>query len=274
MHGAERSARTINFMEEQILELLGRKDYAPMNVPELLRALNLPPNRQQDLQNVLRLLEKSGRIVRTKGNRYIEPREADLIPGKIRINRGGKGFLQPDDSSIKEIAIPENSTGTALNEDRVLVRRDVRPLGLRHRDGGESTGSVIRILERHRTQLVGTLQRSKQFLYVIPDDPRIPHDVYVPEPRDVCRPAQVGDKVVVELREWESRHTNPEGEIIEVLGAPDEEGVDMLSVLRHYQLPLHFPKPALAEARSFGTTVKAEELKGRTDCRNDLVITI
>ena len=62
-------------------------------------------------------------------------------------------------------------------------------------------------------------------------------------------PAHVGDKVVVELQEWESRHTNPEGEIIEVLGAPDEEGVDMLSVLRQYDLPLHFPKTVLQEAR-------------------------
>ena len=66
------------------------------------------------------------------------------------------------------------------------------------------------------------------------------------EPRDVGRPAHVGDKVVVELREWESRHTNPEGEIIEVLGSPDEEGVDMLSVLRQYNLPLHFPESRAA----------------------------
>ena len=76
---------------------------------------------------------------------------------------------------------------------------------------------------------------------MIPDDPRIPHDIYVPPPKDVGRPARSGDKVVVELREWESRHTNPEGEVIEVLGLPDEEGVDMLSVLRQYDLPLHFP---------------------------------
>ncbi len=261
-------------MEEQILELLARKEYAPMNVPELLRALNLPPNRQQDLQEVLRALEQEGRIVRTKGNRYIEPREADLIPGKIRINRGGKGFLQPDDATIKEIAIPENATGTSFHEDRVLVRRDVRPLGLRNRDGGENTGTVIRILERKRKQLVGTLQRGKQFLYVIPDDPRIPHDVYVPEPRDVGRPAQVGDKVVVELQEWESRHTNPEGEIIEVLGAPDEEGVDMLSVLRQYNLPLHFEKIVLTEARAIGSEVNHGDLAGRTDCRGDQVVTI
>src|SRR5260370_7807493 len=90
----------------------------------------------------------------------------------------------------------------------------------------------------------------------------MPHDIYVPPARDVGRPANVGDKVVVELQEWDSRHTNPEGEIIEVLGPPDAEGVDMLSVLRQYQLPLHFPKNVLQEARAVGTTVTPEELEG------------
>ncbi len=261
-------------MEEQILKLIGHKDYVPLNVPELLRALGLTPNRQQELQRVLRTLEQSGRVARIKGNRYIEPREADLIPGKIRMNRSGKGFLRPDDPTLKEIAIPEHATGTALHEDRVLVRRDVKPQGLRQRAGDANTGAVIRILERRRTQIVGTLQRGKQFLYVIPDDPRIAHDIYVPQPRDVGRPANEGDKVVVELREWESRHTSPEGEIIEVLGAPDEEGVDMLSVLRQYNLPLHFPKNVLHEARAIGSEVRPHELTGRTDCRRDQVVTI
>src|SRR5207245_3729841 len=139
---------------------------------------------------------------------------------------------------------------------------------------GENTGAGVRILERRRTQIVGTLQRSSQFLYVIPDDPRIPHDIYVPPPRDVGRPANAGDKVVVELREWESRHTNPEGEIVEVLGQPDAEGVDMLSVLRQYNLPLHFPKPVLTEARAIGTTIHVQDLTGRLDCRSQRVITI
>jgi ribonuclease R len=122
--------------------------------------------------------------------------------------------------------------------------------------------------------MIGTLQQGRKFLYVIPDDPRMPHDIYVPPPRDVGRPARVGDKVVVELHEWESRHTNPEGEIIEVLGAPDEEGVDMLSVLRQYHLPLHFPKEVLHEARAIGTAVSQPELAGREDCRRHQVITI
>jgi ribonuclease R len=190
------------------------------------------------------------------------------------MNRAGKGFLQPDDTSLKEIAIPEGATGTALHEDRVLVRLDVRAKGLRPRADDPATGQVVRILQRRRTQIVGTLQKGRQLLYVIPDDPRMPKDIYVPEPRDVGRPARIGDKVVVELKEWESRHTNPEGEIIEVLGAPDEEGVDMLSVLRQYNLPLHFPKPVLHEAHAIGSTVHPHDVQGRVDCREHLVITI
>jgi ribonuclease R len=261
-------------MQEPILKALGRAGYVPANVPELLRLLRLPPNRQQELQHTLRELENSGQITRTKGNRYIASRAADLIPGRIQINRQGKGFLQPDDSALKEIMIPQEATGTALNGDRVLVRRTAR--GRRPPAKGEvqETGTVIRILERKRTQIVGTLQRGRNILYVIPDDPRLPHDVYVPEPRDVGRPAHVGDKVVVELLEWNSPHTNPEGEIIEVLGAPDEEGVDMLSVLRQYNLPLHFEKNILAEARAVGSTVAPHEIAGREDCRAHPVVTI
>ena len=263
-----------NNIGDTLLASLAQRDYVPMNVPELLRRLRLPPNRQQDLQAALRQLEQAGRIARIKGNRYIVSRAADLIPGRIRMNRQGKGFLQPDDTGLKEIAIPESATSTAMHEDRVLVRRDVRPKGLRPDDPAPATGTIVRVLERRRTQIVGTLQRSSQFLFVIPDDPRIPHDVYVPPPRDVGRAPQVGDKVVVELREWQSRHTNPEGEIIEVLGPPDAEGVDMLSVLRQYDLPLHFPKQVLQEARSFGQTVSPQDIQGRVDCRRHQVITI
>lgn len=261
-------------MTDPLLALVARKDYIPANIPELLRLLHLMPQRQQELQRALRELEQSGKVARIKGNRYIQPREADLIPGRIRMNRQGKGFLQPDDASLKEIAIPENATSTALHEDRVMVRRDVRPKGLRPNAAAQETGTVVRILERRRQQIVGTLQRGKQFLYVVPDDPRIPHDIYVPEPRDVGRPANVGDKVVVELREWESRHSNPEGVIVEVLGAPDQEGVDMLSVLRQYNLPLHFQKPVLDEANTIGTTVHGRDLAGRVDCRRHQVVTI
>ena len=207
------------------------------------------PQEQQALQAALHVLEKSGRVIRTKGNRYIQAQQADLVPGVIRINRQGRGFLQPDDPAAGEIVVGESATSTAMHGDRVLVRRDAPP-GQRRTAGEAVTGAVVRVLERKRTQIVGTLQQSKQFLFVIPDDPRIPHDIYVSPPKDTGRAARAGDKVVVELGRWESRHTNPEGEIIEVLGPGDEEGVDMLSVLRQYHLPSHFPKNALREAET------------------------
>ena len=261
-------------MKDQIIRLLAQKDYVPANVPELLRLLRLPPHQQQALQAVLRQLEQSGDVARIKGNCYVAPREADLVPGRIRMNRAGKGFLQPDDSSLPEIAISESDTGTALHEDHVLVRRNSRPKNFRGESGASVTGTVVRILERQRTQIVGTLQQGRQFLYVIPDDPRIPHDIYVSPPKDVGRPARMGDKVVVELREWVSRQANPEGVIVEVLGAPDAEGVDMLSVLRQYDLPLHFPKAVLADAQAIGSTVDPRDLADRLDCRRHQVVTI
>ncbi len=268
-------------MDTKILELLASADYVPSNVPELLSQLGMKPNQQQVLQGTLKSLIKQGKLISTKGNRYIIAKEADLIAGVIQITRGGRGFVQPDEPGVGEIGIQGRNTDTAMHGDRVLVRLDVKVQG--HRKGGataeDNTGTVVRVLERKRTTFVGTLQTSKQFLHVTPDDPRLPSAVYVGEPRDVGRKPNVGDKVVVEITQWESSQTAPEGEIIEVLGPPDEEGVDMLSVLRHYDLPLHFPKNVLAEANSIAKArsdnqPSAEERAGRVDCRGHNVITI
>ncbi len=261
-------------MEKEILKRLGQKSYLPANVPELLKGLKIHPSEQQNLQATLRKLEQLGKIARIKGNRYILSKEADLIPGRIQITRNGRGFLMPDEPGTPEIAIPPRGTDTAMNDDRVLVRLDVIPKGKRTKTDEPLTGSVVRILERRRKQIVGTLKRGREFLFVIPDDPRMPIDITVPPAKDVGRLAREGDKVVVELKHWESRHNAPEGIIIEVLGPPTEEGVDMLSVLRQYNLPLKFPKKVLEEARAIGTKVTDQDCKGRVDCRHQSVISI
>jgi len=262
-------------MEQKIIDLLKQPNYTPLNADELRAQLRLRPNQQRELDHVLARLERSGQIARLKqGNRYGLPLAADLVPGRIRMNRAGVGFLQADDPKLPTIRIPQDATATAMHGDHVLVRRDVTTRIPQRQGAEEPTGRVVRVLERTRTQLVGTLQRGKQFLYVIPDDPRITQDIYVPPPHDTGRPAQVGDKVVVDLREWKSRHTNPEGEIVEVLGPPDAEGVDMLSVIRQYKLVLHFPKRVLQEAQGIGQEVKPAERAGRTDCRQHQVVTI
>jgi len=262
-------------MEDEILALLGRHDYTPLRADDLLTQLRLRHNQRRKLTQTLTRLERNGQVARIKhGNRYALPLDADLIPGRIRINRQGAGVVQPTDPRISPLRIPQDATGTAMHGDRVLVRRELGSQARARVGTVEATGRVVRLLERARNQLVGTLQRGQQFLYVIPDDPRIPQDIYVPPPTELGRPARVGDKVVVELKDWKSRHTNPEGQVIEVLGPPDAQGVDMLAVLRQYNLPLHFPKRVLQETRALGKEIHPVEKTGRVDCRSHQVVTI
>lgn len=261
-------------MEESILQLLGRKNYVPADAHELMKQLKIDLSRKQEVRGVLADLERDGFVARIKGHRYILPKEADLIPGRLQITKGGRGFLMPDDPGMAEIEIPARATGTAMNEDRVLVRLDVKPQGRRPRAEAPRSGKVVRVLERRRNQIVGTFRQGKRFAHVVPDDPRMNHDIYVPPAKDVGRKPRSGDKVVVELGEWENRNTNPEGVIIEVLGPPTAEGVDMLSVIRQYDLPLRFPKEVLNEVKNFGTEVTRADIEGRKDCRSHDVITI
>lgn len=261
-------------IDQKLLQLLARQDYSPLSADDLRRRLRIPDDQEAEFAEILKHLEQTGQVARIKGRRYIKPNEADLVSGRIRLTRQGRGFLQPDEPGLKEIEIAASATHTAMNEDRVLVRLEKRPSRKGAPAAPAATGVVIRILERRRTQIVGTLQQSTHFLYVIPDDPRMPQDIYVAPPRDVGRPARVGDKVVVEVREWTSRHNNPEGEIVEVLGLPDAEGVDMLSVIRQYNLQLRFPQPVLDEARAIGSEVRHGETAERLDCRSHNVITI
>src|SRR5256885_9971362 len=115
-------------MEDRILGLLKRPDYKPLNVQELQAQLSIPRNKERELERGLAQLERSGQIARIKqGSRYALPLDADLIPGRIRMNRQGVGFLQPDDPNQTAIRVPSDATATAMHGDHVLVRRDSVP---------------------------------------------------------------------------------------------------------------------------------------------------
>src|SRR6266568_4155685 len=216
-------------IQEQILALLGSANYRPLNKSELAKALGRKSGVRMGLSQVLRDLERAGEIARIRKNRYVLPPAADLIAGKLHIHQAGYGFLISEKPGESDIFIAAENTGTAMHGDRVVARisRDEPDRRIK----GRREGRVIRILERAHDTIVGTLQRSRNFYYVVPDDPRLVHDVYVqPEPdQPPGLSANVGDKVVVRLDPWESRHINPEGEIIEVLGPASAPGIDMLS---------------------------------------------
>jgi ribonuclease R len=265
-------------MENKLIKHLGHKRYTPSTLTEILSQLDLDPQDQPRLQRQLRELERHGAAIRIKGGRYLSASSPWLVAGRIQITKSGRGFLCADDPALPEIAIRGNDTGTALNDDKVLVLRDQEPKtgfwGSPKAETESLTGSVVQVIERRRTRFVGTLRRSAKGLHVIPDDPRFSYEIRVPQPKGTALVAKAGDKVVIELGHWESRHVNPEGRITEVLGAPAADGVDMLAVLRQYGLNSAFPEQVVKEARRFGRTVPAADMKGRRDCRKQLVVTI
>jgi ribonuclease R len=276
-------------IREQILGLLARKDYQPLNRSDIARKLGLTGAARAASRKILRELERAGEIARIRKNRYILPVEADLVTGKLSIHQAGYGFLTPEMSGGPDIFIAAENIGTAMHGDRVVARisRD-EPYG---RIKGRREGRVIRILERAHDTVVGTLQRSRNFCYVVPDDPRIVHDIYVRSTAavsdrrdrtdlgenrrsDTVATAAVGDKVVVRLEAWESRHVNPEGEIIEVLGPASAPGIDMLSIIRKYHLPTEFPRDVLDQVKGIPETTDPRQVEGREDLRGEFIVTI
>src|SRR5438128_1085783 len=261
-------------IQEQILALLARKDYRPLNKIEIARKLGFTDTKRTALRKILRELERAGEIARIRKNRYVLPAKADLVAGKLSIHQAGYGFLTPETAGEPDIFIAAENIGTAMHGDRVVARisRDVP----HDRIKGRREGRVIRILERAHDTIVGTLQRSRNFYYVVPDDPRFVHDVYV-RPVATGQPqtaASVGDKVIVRLDAWESRHVSPEGEIIEVLGPASAPGIDMLSIIRKYHLPAEFPNDVLDQAQRISEKIDARQLAEREDLRKEFIVTI
>src|SRR5438270_239997 len=154
-------------IQQQVLALLARKDYRPLNTIDIARELGLTGTQRNPLRKTLRELERAGEIARIRRNRYVLPAEAELVTGKLSIHPAGYGFLIPETPGQPDIFIAAENIGTAMHSDRVVARisRDA-PYD---RIKGRREGRVIRILERAHDTIVGTLQRSRNFYYVVPD---------------------------------------------------------------------------------------------------------
>ncbi|EDY17811.1 ribonuclease R [Chthoniobacter flavus Ellin428] len=256
-------------LKERIRQLLRNPNYRPLDKVELSKALRWPSDQRAELREALRELETAGEIARIRKDRYVLPQTADLVTGILQVHANGHAHLLSETPGVKDVFISAPNLGTAMHSDKVVAR--LMHEGREQRRGGAQEARVIKILERANDTIVGTLQSSKNFFYVIPDDPRLQHNIYVkPEPKG----AQVGDKVVVRFEEWESRHVNPEGEVIEVLGPAHAPGVDMLSIIRKYQLPMAFPDAVEREAEKIFETVHPDEIARREDCRGQFIVTI
>jgi ribonuclease R len=268
--------RTLMDIRQKIQTLLAAPNYHPLRRAELGRKLRLSAAERRDFRRVLDDMLRSGEVVRVRNDRFVLPQDADLVVGRIEFNERGFAFVRPEPAAEAgdpanrrpDIYVAGEDTWVALHGDRVVVRL--------HRDRekfkgpDKPAGRVIRILERASETVVGTLQRSRQFHYVVPDDPRMPHDVYVKPAHN----AQAGDKVVVKLAEWQSRHVNPEGQIVEVLGKATAPGVDILAIIRKYRLATRHTEQTMIEVGRIPERIPPAEYARRLDLRDRFIVTI
>lgn len=189
----------------------------------------------------------------------------NFIEGIFIGNAKGFGFVEAEGFAT-DFYIPEDKKGGAFHRDRVQVA--VLP----ERRGLRQEAMVVRVLERGTKQLVGTYERSQNFGFVIPDNGRIGTDIFVPKERS--KGAVTGHKVIVELTSYGDEKHKPEGNVKEILGHKNDPGVDILSIVRGYELPEAFSVKVMNQAGRMPEEVSEADRAGRMDLRGISMVTI
>ncbi len=274
-------------LRQKLLKLLGAKDYVPMRRMEIISVLKFGQDATKEAHTLLDKMLEQGEIARLKKDRLCIPEDADLVSGRLIFRQSGSAILIPDsDPGGDGYPIKSEDTGVSMHGDTVLARkvedqrRPFRGKGRQQRPeykpDEKPNVRVIRILKRARITIPGTLEQAKHASYVIPDDPRIIHDILVPDPKNSgLKPIpKVGDKVVVKMLEWKQRHLNPEGEIMEVLGRTHEPDAEFKAILYKYDLNPRFPSAVEQQTKDIPDVVRSEDIGNRQDCRDLFTFTI
>ena len=254
-------------IKEKIIEFMSQKDYKPMLKEELLVKFDIPIEFKKEFFKVLKDLEKEGIIIKSSNERYGKIDTDYLVVGKLQGHERGFGFVMPEEKENPDVYISAEAMNGAMHGDKVVAN-----VTKRSESGKRQEGEIIRILERKNQFIVGTFEDNKNFGFLIPDNQKIFHDVFIPKGH--TNGAKNGQKVVVEITQWPERRRNPEGKISEVLGYPNETGTDVLSIIRQFDLPEEFPEKVSRFAQNIEDRISQEEIMGRTDLRNLKTFTI
>ena len=256
---------------DALLKQIRDKVDHPASLRELMQALRIPREQRTTFKRHIQALVESGALVETRGRRFGLVDRMDLLVGRLTVNPGGFGFVVPErppEGLSGDLYIASHALNQAMHGDRVVARVE------RWRDDGRAEGTVVRILERASTAVVGRfdVDETSGVGYVTPFDRRLTMDVQVPPGES--RGAAPGQMVTVEITRYPSPTRSPLGRVAEVLGSIDEPGVDIKIILRKYGIEEAHDERAVQEALRLGTGVRERDLQGRTDFRDRLTVTI
>ncbi|MBD3403378.1 ribonuclease R [candidate division GN15 bacterium] len=250
--------------KEQILDFFRVDADRPLRMKELAKAFGVDDSSYTNFRKLVKDLIDSGELVKLKGGRIGLAKDLNVLTGNISINRKGVGYLERS-GEAEDLLIPQNELHTALDGDRVMVR-------LTGKHFGREAGSVIRVLDRADRNIVGVFRTGRSFHFVVPDNPRIHRDIYIPASES--KKAKDGEKVVAVLTAWDHPWLNPEGKVIERLGYPGQPGVDMRAVIKSFNLPEEFPPEVLDAAERAAAKLTKDEMAGRLDLSQECIYTI
>ena len=207
-----------------------------------------PDISRESIFEALKRLERQGRLIKTRNNRYGIPEQMNLLTGRVNKVKKGFGFLVTDNIDDDDLYISSDDLNSAQNGDKVIVR--VLKPGRITEDGRKVRAEcqVIRVLERHNKFYVGTFVNRRYYCVVVPDNQTFGHDILVPA--SSAAEHKEGDKVLVHITNWGSSQQSPEGEIFRNIGKNTDPGVDVLSLVYRYDLEPEFTEEQLAAAQS------------------------
>jgi ribonuclease R len=273
-----------------LMEHITRLPHAKANFKQLIRELGPRLSSRQDLETMLARLVALGALIENRSGHYVATSgNREFAVGRLSMHRDGYGFLiadRPVEGTAGDIYIPGDAAGNAMHGDRVVVRI------ARIEPSGRADGEVVKILKRAHPTVVGEFHIHRQGLYVIPHDERlhdwieIPEDLAIPapaaqidrigpKPLDVTDPEKLDGMIVnVELLEYPEKGGRAVGRVVEILGSPDDFGIDVEIVIRKHHLPHTFPPEVVEQAEAIPGVTAAWELADRQDFRTLDIVTI
>lgn len=252
--------------KEKLYNFIKENKLTPFSFNELVIMLDIKDEDIKELESLLSILLSEKKIILTKKKRYKYNTDSDLYEGEFIGHDKGFGFISSKDFEY-DFFVSKDFKKNALNGDKVKFKI------VKEKTSDRRAEAVItEIIERKNISVVGTFFKNRNFGFVIADDKKFDKDIFISKKNWLT--ASDGDKVVCSILSYGNYDKKPEGKIIEVLGNFYEDGNDVLSVIKKYDLPYIFPKKVLNEVKTVSETISENDLHNRVDLRDKLIITI
>ncbi len=248
---------------EEILGVLRTSD-TPHAANDIAEALSIKRQEREGFFKRLAAMERDGQIRLDRRGHYQITHPSNFVAGRVQGHRDGFGFLIRDDGQ-DDLFLPNGEMQKVMHNDRVLVRI----VGFDGR--GRPEGHIVEVTERANKRIIGRLINENGALILVPEDKRIGHDILITQNP---KKAKVGQVVSVDLTDFPSRHAQPLGRVVEVIGDIDDPGMEIEIAVRKYGVPHEFSEAALAQAAKLSDEVRHADIRHRVDLRDVPLVTI